>query len=217
MAAILCASVTPTLSAQEPRPTEPGIQSFGIWSALWWQWALNKTAAESPLLGSSAQNPTRQYCEFSGLDSVWFAGGTFGTEGPLLRECSVPTGTRLFLPVANVFFVRDPFTDRQLKTFKAYTRKAMDGVENLVATMDGVSVLQPTRVTSPAFVITLPPGNIFFDPEALYKYEGRYYPATSEGVWVMTSPLSTGKHVIHVHAEFATGEVIDVTYTVYVI
>ena len=53
-------------------------------------------------------------------------------------------------------FVRDPFTDRQLKTFKDYIRKVMDGVTNLVATIDGVSVLQPTRVTSPAFVITLP-------------------------------------------------------------
>ena len=211
MIAALCALAVPTVSAQQ-RPAAAGTQSYGIWSALWWQWALNKTAAESPLFGSSAQNPTRQYCQFSGLDSVWFAGGTFGWEGPLLRECSVPAGTRLFLPVANAFSVQDSLGEWQLKYSKQDTRQAMDGVTNLVATVDGVSVLQPARVRSPAFVITLPPGNIFAEA----GYEGRYLPATSEGVWLMTEPLSTGRHIVHIHAEFATGQVVDVTYTVYV-
>jgi hypothetical protein len=87
----------------------------------------------------------------------------------------------------------------------------MDGLKNLVATVDGVSVLQPTLVKSPAFVITLPPGNIFGE-----EYTGRLHPATSIGVWLMTAPLSPGRHIIHIHAEFADGTIIDITYAVYV-
>src|SRR5688572_30327490 len=105
---LLALSALPLYPQQQSSGTA-SIQSYGIWTARWWQWALNKTVATSPLLGPDAGNPARPYCAYSGLDAVWFVSGTMGSAGPVLRECTVPAGARLFFPVANSFFVRDEF------------------------------------------------------------------------------------------------------------
>jgi hypothetical protein len=218
---LLLALCTPVNGVAQTAGERASTQSLGIWSARWWQWALEKTVATSPLFGPSADYPARQYCESSGLDSVWFLGGTLGFEGPLVRECTVPAGTRLFFPVANMFFVRDQFLVAEygrwpLKWSKEKTTAGMDNVSELIAKVDGVAITNlPTyRVKSPAFTINFPPGHIYEQ----YGYPaGLYTPATSDGIWLMLPPLSPGKHTVYFHAAFPTGEVIDVTYSIFAV
>ncbi len=206
----VCVCTPATLTAQ-PAHNNAATQSYGIWSAMWWQWALNKTVSTSPQLGPTASNPARLYCESSGINSVWFLGGTFGNEGPLLRQCTVPAGARLFFPVANAFYVRDfPTPDWPLKLSKELAGTAVDQATELKAVIDGVpvSALLANRVASPAFQIKLPQDNIFGVPAGIFT------PAVSDGIWLMLPPLSPGMHTIYFHATFPTGELIDLTYTI---
>ena len=211
-------AMIPAGAFAQPQANAP-IQSYGIWTARWWQWALNQTVATSPLLGPDAENPARPYCAYSGLDAVWFVSGTLGTAGPVIRECTVPAGSRLFFPVANYFFVRDQFLIEEngrwpLKWSKDVATAEIDGVLELSATFDGMQIpnLRTYRVASPAFALTLPPGHIF---EAFGYPAGLYMPAISDGYWLMLPPLTQGKHTLRLYARFANGGVLDVTYTIF--
>ena len=221
-AVLLCALTTVLpmgLSAQPQNSKTPALASYGVWTARWWQWAFNHTAATSPFLEADAANPNRTHCAYSGLADVWFVSGTLGTPSPVFRECTVSAGARLFFPVANSFFVRDEFLIAQygrwpLKSSKEAVKASIDNVTELNATFDGMQIpnVRMYRVESPAFAITLPPGHIF---ESAGYAAGLYVPAVSDGYWLMLPPLAPGKHTLRLYAQFQTGEVIDVTYTVF--
>ena len=80
-----------------PPNSRPYGQTYGEWSAAWWKWALEKTAAQSPLLDTNGAN-----CAIDQQGPVWFLAGTFGTSTPVSRTCVVPPGTMLEIARSSV-------------------------------------------------------------------------------------------------------------------
>ena len=181
-----------------PPQSNPHGNSYAEWSAKWWQWALGQPTPTNPLLDT-----TGAHCTAGQSGQVWFLAGTFNV-GTVTRSCTVPTGTMLFLPVANAFCSAEGTADQM----RACAKGIMDGATNVRAEVDGVPIhdLQRYRVQSPIFDLTLPADNIFGAPAGVYS------PTASDGVYLMLAPLSRGQHTVHVHAEFPGPSVVDVTY-----
>jgi hypothetical protein len=97
----------------------------------------------------------------------------------------------------------------------ACAKRFMDMATALQAVIDNTPVqfLELYRTQSPNFTLSLPDGNILAAPA------GDYAPSASDGVFLMLTPLSPGRHTIHFHAEFPgvpDPQIVDATYTVIV-
>ena len=174
-----------------------GDPTLGKLGAQWWTWALEKPTATNPLLGSYSYTTDEgaKKCDGSNPSGAWFlAGTTSGT--PVTRECTVPSTTQIFFPIANNFQAQHPnvWTEEELRQFvnncmnKALVRSTM------FLTVDGQPVpisIKKQRADTPLFTFFLPADNIFGVPAYAGKYE-----AVADGVWVLLSPLSKGTHTI---------------------
>ncbi len=77
-----------------PLDSSPYGNTYGEWSARWWQWTLAIPAATNPNLDTTGEN-----CAEGQSGQVWFLAGSFG--GTFERACPVPTGKALFFPILN--------------------------------------------------------------------------------------------------------------------
>jgi hypothetical protein len=81
----------------------PHGQPYGPSSARWWQWVFSLPVHDAqnnfshPLLTSGAVN-----CAAGQSGNVWFLAGNL-SGGPTVRNCSIPQGTALLLPVLNAW------------------------------------------------------------------------------------------------------------------
>jgi hypothetical protein len=183
-----------------PPNSHPYGNTYGEWSARWWQWALSIPAATNPNL-----DPTGENCAEGQSGQVWFLAGSFG--GSFVRACPVPTGKALFFPILNAAFgaaVGDceptGVGPCDVHALRAAAAASMDPV-TIEASIDGVPIRQLSeyRVQSPVFSVTLPEGNILGIPS------GTYAPMVSDGYWLMLAPLSAGEHTIHVQGTITGG------------
>jgi hypothetical protein len=186
--------------------------TYGEWSAAWWQWALSIPAANSPISDSTGANCTQQQ---SG--PVFYLAGTAG--GSVTRSCTVPAGKSLFFPILNSLWgasvgdcdPTNPGVPCNLATLRKSAADAMDPV-TLQAVIDGKPVkdLDQQRVQSPALTITYPADN------GAGVGAGSYALNVSDGYWVLLAPLSIGKHSIYFKGIFTGGPfqgfVVEVTY-----
>ena len=83
-----------------PIQSHPHGQTYGEWAADWWQVALETPASVNPLTDETGEN-----CDQGDMGNVWFLFGTFG--GAVERDCEIPVGTALFLPLINSFTGRN--------------------------------------------------------------------------------------------------------------
>jgi hypothetical protein len=176
-----------------PHSTVRG-QTLGQWSAAWLQWALSAPNSQSPLLDATGAN-----AGVGQPGDVFFLAGNTG--GPTTRQFTVPTGTPLFFPVVNEFWVNvnvpggdPPFAGNEAN-IRADFDAAVAAYTGLFATIDGAGVgdLGSHVETDPpgGFQVDFPQDNLFgFPPEVL----GR---SATEGIYLMTQPLAPGRHVIH--------------------
>jgi len=164
--------------------------SYGEWSARWWQWLLSIPAAVNPNLDATGAN-----CQQGQSANVWFLAATFG--GPAVRSCTVPVGKALFFPlINNVGFQPNP-TD----TLNSLRKQAAGPIDNvsitsLVCSIDGVRCavdLSLFRVTSPSFSLISPPGGLL---TAGGYNDTTNPPFVSDGYWMFVGPLLRGHHVI---------------------
>lgn len=79
-----------------PPHATPHGQTYGEWTAAWWQWALSIPADRNPLLTSG------EFCGEGQSGPVWFYAGNFGWDEE--KFCTVPKGKALFMPVYNWIF-----------------------------------------------------------------------------------------------------------------
>jgi hypothetical protein len=197
----MIAAMTPVAQAGSSNPNPqvfpPGFNpygnTYGEWSARWWQWALSIPAATNPTLDATGAN-----CAEDQIGRVWFLAGSSG--GTFDRTCPVPAGQALFFPILNAAFgaaVFDceptlPEVPCNVPTLRAAAAASMDPV-TIEASIDDVPLLKLNdyRVQSPVFSVTLPEGNIVGQPP------GTYAPMVSDGYWLMLAPLSAGEHTIH--------------------
>lgn len=165
---------------------------------MWWQWALSAETPVNPLVDTTGEN-----CAEGQDAKVWFLAGSLSSE-PVTRACTVPAGTPLFFPIVNTFLAEEGTVEEM----RAALAEFIDSVVTLSVTIDGEPIenLEGYRAISPVFSITLPADNIFGAPE------GVYFPAVSDGYWLLLTPLRPGNHVIHFSATTTGGFSQDITY-----
>ena len=189
--------------------------------AAFWQWAFSIPADVSPLLDVGGED-----CMVGQSGDVWYLAGNWnGTPAsPITRACTVPAGTAFFVPVFNFVNVDTPNLCGQIGSFSASALRAqvapfVDGATNLVLTVDNVDVKNMRRIRSGVFALTLPEDNLFNIATfcgAGGIPAGVYSPAIDDGYYGQVNALSPGKHIVHVHADWALGSV-DVTYNLNVV
>jgi hypothetical protein len=183
--------------------------TYGEWSARWWQWWTSIPAATNPVLDETGAN-----CAEGQSGPVWFLARTFG--GAVTRSCTVPAGRALFFPVMNLIFgagARDceplnPGVPCNLNALREAAAAPLENPPTLEASINGVPVqnLSGYRVQSPVFSVILPEAAIFGLPS------GTFEPNVSDGYHLMLEPLSAGEHTIYFKAVLADGFTTEVTY-----
>jgi len=167
---------------------------------------------------------TGEHCAEGQSGSVWFLAGTLG--GYAERNCTVPTGKMLFFPILNCPYIgfptdkNDTCVDSTCSNNAERANQCLQGLldnSSLTAQVDGKSILEllSYRSQSPVFYPRLPVDNIA-------GITAVQCPATPHGdllcgppsgtvdagIYLMLTPLSRGKHVIH----FSASPFLDVTY-----
>ncbi len=209
---LLVGAGTEVLAAPaSPRVLPPRARPFGLtyeqWSARWWQWAFSIPVDQNPFLDQTGEN-----CAVGQSRRVWFLAGVLGG-GSATRTCVVPVGTALFFPIINqVFIATEPGETEEFAHQRVRARIDQVNVSTLFAEVDGVPVtnLGSYRAHSPTFPVTFPEDNLFGVPAGVYPI------AASDGYWLMLGPLPPGTHTVHFGGVTASGNPIDITYTIIV-
>jgi hypothetical protein len=218
---LMVAAMIPVAQADSSNPnsqvlpidSSPYGNTYGEWSARWWQWALSIPAATNPVLDETGAN-----CAEGQSGPVWFLAGSFFS-ATFERACTVPPDKALFFPIVNAAFgaavfdcePTQPGVPCNITVLRAAAAASMDPV-TIEASIDGVPVrhLRDFRVQSPVFSVTLPEGNVVEVPS------GTYAPMVSDGYWLMLAPLSAGAHTIHFKNKITggpfAGNATEVTY-----
>jgi hypothetical protein len=211
----LCFVLVTPASATNPNPRvlPPNARAFGetygSWSAAWWQYVVAQPASTNPLLPDN----TGANCRVGQSGRVFFLVGVSG--GTATRnQCTVPAGKALFFPLVNGFDVHVAcaqapnlcdtqdtpekiWNDFQITfAFQVFTLHAkIDGVpisnlEDPVHTPYRACAGPDARCSAPSFPMTVPAENILGLPP------GTYAPAVADGVYLLLAPLPVGLHTI---------------------
>jgi len=190
--------------------TNPGIApTRSELAADWWKWALETQASVNPVI-----DPTGENCGVNQTDDVWFLAGSF--VGPVIRECTVPSGRTLFFPLINTFygaFLNDPPATRTPEYIRAQVTCIEDAVFPLVE-IDGVAVANPEQYLekSVIFHVQLPEDNIFGVGPGVIP-DLRLSPSVDQGFYLVVPPLTPGDHTIRWQSSSANcGFGQDITY-----
>ncbi len=181
-----------------PAQSHPYGKTYGEWGAGWWQWALAIPLAQNPVV-----DPTGAQVALGQSGPAWFLAGTFGGP-PVVRECTIPAGKGLYLPLLNsfVFYPNPDETVADLRTQAAESPDVLAAEGVMTCSIDGVELrdLLAYRASDPypeGFAVVLPDDN----PWASYGITaGTYAPCVSDGYAVMLAPLSAGTHTIQLYA-----------------
>jgi hypothetical protein len=167
-------------------------------AAAWWQWALSKPTADSPLIGSySGGAPCDGTPVTPTQGKQWFLAGEWIGGSVVERTCTMPVGTHLFFPVVNVvafpFAAGEDEANQRELVIKYMNNVLSDPEFGYVVKVDGKEVKSNRIVSalSPVFTLTLPDRNLFGIPA------GEYDHASANGLWVALPPLPPGEHKIH--------------------
>jgi hypothetical protein len=191
-----------------PPDSKPYNLTYGEWTAKWWQWAYSIPKGDNPTVDDTGKN-----CANNQSGPVWFLAGTGG--GAVTRECTIPAGKAILMPIINVecdtAITPSLQTEQQLR---ACAKADQDTVIEKEIIVDGITIenLEKYRFQSPLFNMTFPENNVVGAKPQTAK-------AISDGFWVLLEPLSPGKHEIHFKAVEGnptaigtTNFALDVTY-----
>ncbi len=185
-----------------PPHSKPYGKTYGEWTASWWQWAISIPVPVHPLFDAGG-------CDTGQSGPVWFLGGAF-TGTATVRECTVPEGKSILIPIANVecsTVEPPPFFGGNEEELRACAKSFMDTATITSFIVDGKALgkFDKYRVQSPVYSFDAPADNVLFIPGPVSGL------SVSDGVWILLAPLSEGHHTIHFVASFP-GFPLDVTY-----
>jgi hypothetical protein len=175
--------------------------TYGGWSALWWQYVLSQPVSSNPLLDKTGAS-----CGMGQSGPVFFLVGTAGSGKATRNQCTVPVNKALFFPLANGVDVHTPGDGLNSPTKVWDDLEITNGfsISSTYASIDGVPVgnLDPANTPYRAcagpvsqcsarwFSVTLPNDNLFG------LTAGTYTPAVADGVYLLLPPLTPGRHTI---------------------
>jgi hypothetical protein len=198
----------PAVVPVRPQPFEALYEEL---AAKFWQWQFSMPVNANPVF-DTADCSTNQ----SGL--VWFLAGSGApfevspgvVQSVAHRNCKMPWGKALFVPVINAECSTIPGdqlppygpTLEELKPCSQFAAGFIDR-SKLIATLDGVPIkaLPKYQVTSPMFTFGPLPHNNQFESYGLVAPAGTTGQAVSTGIHLLFYPLSPGRHTIFVHSE----------------
>ena len=232
VAGLLLLGIAASSSAQVLPPSSlPYGYSYQEWSAKWWQFNLGQSTNHLESAGEPG------ICE-GHASRVRFLGGAFvPSSGGISIETNHVTilpHTPLFFPILNTWVDNTgcpTFTSFTAAELAADLAGAWSAVTVTTCTIDGVPVAGLANPTNTIYLAVSPPfsyttaekDNVLagFFGENCIPGGMTVYPAVAEGVYLMLSPLSPGKHSIHtvgvvgpVSAPFV---VVDATYDIHVL
>jgi hypothetical protein len=181
----------------------------------WWKWILGIPADDSPALDLTGED-----CEVDQKGPIWYLSGFAGSSeglpgGTAERDCSVPEGKDILIPVFNTVCAEitdagiirqelgleedEDIPPSQLKEgLVRCTDFFIDHIvpESLVFSIDdqtlGFEDLADFRVVSPQFQIVYPDGNVFGQSPTNVKQK-----AVADGYWVLIEDLEPGEYTIN--------------------
>lgn len=159
--------------------------------AKWWQWANRVPNGVRPY-----QDPTGSQCALNQSGEVWFLAGTDGTD-EIIRNCKVPAGKYLFFPVITMLVHAKPGESLSCQQAKADASDNNNHPVLAVVEIDGKPIknIERYRVRSPDCFDA-------FSEAPYIKKPASYFPAASDGYWLMLKPLAPGLHRISVNARY---------------
>lgn len=180
-------------------------------AAKFWQWEFSMPVSASAVFDMAD-------CSTNQSGKVWFlaaSGAPFELAPGVLqtvshRNCKVPTGKALFIPIINAECSTIPGdqlppygpTLAELKPCSQFAASLIDR-SKLIATVDGVPIkgLPNYQVTSPLFTFGPLPYDNVLQSFGLNAPAGTTAQGVSTGIHLLLHPLSAGQHTIHFHAE----------------
>jgi hypothetical protein len=164
--------------------SRPFGQTYGEWSATWWQWLLSIPKSRNPLDDPTGVNAhlNQKY------QNIFFLCQTHENTVPHIpsRTVTLPAGVSIFMPIINWISILniDGVTDQELTEV---ANKRMDEVGNLEITINGLNIrngLEEYRSLSPFFEVWLPENNIIGSRPGMVR-------AVSDGYWLFLKPLKS--------------------------
>jgi hypothetical protein len=201
----LLAALLPSATALAAGKPNPGIlppdshpygATYGEWSARWWQWVVSIPASTSPLTDTDGS-----FCNIGQTGHVWFLAGSWGY-GDWDRSCTIPTGTAIFVPLANAFCAAVPLPPETptAEAAQACAAAYVNHEDQISAELDGKALqgLEAYRFQSPIWDMTLGADNGLGAPPGFYPYWA------ADGTYVMFTPLPPGEHTLVFRWHIAT-------------
>lgn len=202
---LLSAVVTVFPAAVSAKPVSPVLpltarvegRGYADLSADWWKWAFAQ-------LIPPYKDPDGRLCDVGQAGPVWFLAGTDGSFDAK-RECVVPKGKYLFLPVINLIQhsprTRDKNRIPSCKEMQDGTAVINDNLVSAIVFIDDVQVdkVMRFRVRSKGCF------QLFADEPN--DDSNQKIMAASDGYWLLIAPLAGGRHTIRVGANYGSKEV----------
>jgi hypothetical protein len=167
--------------------------------------------AASPYIDSTGPK-----CGFGQSGPIWYLfaqGGDIGT--PVKAVCTIPTETRVLVPVLPAFCIPDP--DQTIHDSQRDCADGFDRPNFLLLQIDGgdyTNLIE--RRTARPFPLSVPEKNIFAP-----DLPGGIFTAVSDGFFATLAPLAAGDHTLRVQVSITTfdGEVLayDTEYLLHIV
>ena len=194
-------------------------KALGAAHVAWWRWALSFPLSTHPLNPDS--NAT---CATGQRGKQWFLGAVVNSGGTVTRDCTIPSGTKLVVAVANVAcstLEPFPFNGTDKASLRACAAGVVDPqsplfIEGQFATLDGRR-LAVGRAASSLFDFSVPSAsdNILACAPNCAATTGN---AVADGYLLRLHPLPVGDHTLHIGGMFPAFDFdLDVTYNITVV
>lgn len=159
----------------------------------WWQWA--KTL---PPNANAINDENGEYCGVNQMGDVWFLAGGYGNS-LIRRTCTISGAKHLFFPIINMGYWQNLRAEKQASCESVKHGAALNNEHllSISATLNGkiIENAGSFRIKSKEC----------FDIYGLIdeKYDApKWYPAATDGYWLMLKPLSPGVHKLKFQAQY---------------
>lgn len=181
-------------SAVMPLSAQVEGRGYAELSADWWKWSYAQMIPPY-------KDPDGRLCDLGQSGPVWFLAGTDGSFDAK-RECVVPKGKHLFLPVINMIHHSPRTQDKSripsCKEMQGGAAVNNDRLVSAIVFVDGVRIndISAFRVRSKGCF------QLFANDPT--DDSDQNIMAASDGYWLLIAPLSAGKHTIRVGANYGS-------------